>query len=182
MRSLFDEDDREEPKSDADLTLGIGSLLSIFQSDRTLQLRADMMASDELMGLTTAERFKFARDWFEREGLLPEGTPLSWLRQLEHGWTSRRDSAYSYDFHPYPGPITVYRCEWDLDRDNTLGWPESVLHRIEQRALGWEDYCASPEPVDVCVVPGDHNSLVFEPDVERLAAHLRGRLGAIRGE
>ena len=30
MRSLFDEDDREEPKSDADLTLGIGSLLSIF--------------------------------------------------------------------------------------------------------------------------------------------------------
>ena len=30
MRSLFDEDDRGEPKSDADLTLGIGSLLSIF--------------------------------------------------------------------------------------------------------------------------------------------------------
>jgi cell division septation protein DedD len=30
MRSLFDEDAREEPKSDADLTLGIGSLLSIF--------------------------------------------------------------------------------------------------------------------------------------------------------
>ncbi len=30
MNSLFDEDDREEPKSDADLTLGIGSLLSIF--------------------------------------------------------------------------------------------------------------------------------------------------------
>jgi cell division protein FtsN len=30
MKSLFDEDDRDEPKSDADLTLGIGSLLSIF--------------------------------------------------------------------------------------------------------------------------------------------------------
>jgi DedD protein len=30
MKSLFDEEDREEPKSDADLTLGIGSLLSIF--------------------------------------------------------------------------------------------------------------------------------------------------------
>ena len=30
MNSLFDEDDRDEPKSDADLTLGIGSLLSIF--------------------------------------------------------------------------------------------------------------------------------------------------------
>ena len=30
MRSLFDEDPQEEPKSDADLTLGIGSLLSIF--------------------------------------------------------------------------------------------------------------------------------------------------------
>jgi cell division septation protein DedD len=30
MKSLFDEDDLEEPKSDADLTLGIGSLLSIF--------------------------------------------------------------------------------------------------------------------------------------------------------
>lgn len=30
MKSLFDEDDREEPRSDADLTLGIGSLLSIF--------------------------------------------------------------------------------------------------------------------------------------------------------
>jgi DedD protein len=30
MRSLFDENEREEPKSDADLTLGIGSLLSIF--------------------------------------------------------------------------------------------------------------------------------------------------------
>src|ERR1700748_2459573 len=31
MKSLFEEEDyREEPKSDADLTLGIGSLLSIF--------------------------------------------------------------------------------------------------------------------------------------------------------
>jgi cell division septation protein DedD len=30
MRSLFDEDGQEEQKSDADLTLGIGSLLSIF--------------------------------------------------------------------------------------------------------------------------------------------------------
>ncbi|HEY3989934.1 MAG TPA: SPOR domain-containing protein [Acidobacteriaceae bacterium] len=30
MNSLFDEDNHEEPKSDADLTLGIGSLLSIF--------------------------------------------------------------------------------------------------------------------------------------------------------
>lgn len=30
MSTLFEEDDREEPKSDADLTLGIGSLLSIF--------------------------------------------------------------------------------------------------------------------------------------------------------
>ncbi|HEX4309935.1 MAG TPA: SPOR domain-containing protein [Acidobacteriaceae bacterium] len=30
MNSLFEEDDRDEPKSDADLTLGIGSLLSIF--------------------------------------------------------------------------------------------------------------------------------------------------------
>jgi DedD protein len=30
MNSLFDEDDRDEPRSDADLTLGMGSLLSIF--------------------------------------------------------------------------------------------------------------------------------------------------------
>jgi DedD protein len=30
MSSLFEDGDREEPKSDADLTLGIGSLLSIF--------------------------------------------------------------------------------------------------------------------------------------------------------
>jgi DedD protein len=30
MKSLFDEDDQEAPRSDADLTLGIGSLLSIF--------------------------------------------------------------------------------------------------------------------------------------------------------
>jgi DedD protein len=30
MNTLFDEDDRDETKSDADLTLGIGSLLSIF--------------------------------------------------------------------------------------------------------------------------------------------------------
>ncbi len=30
MNSLFDDDDREEPGSNADLTLGIGSLLSIF--------------------------------------------------------------------------------------------------------------------------------------------------------
>jgi cell division septation protein DedD len=30
MRSIFNEEDQEEPKSDADLTLGMGSLLSIF--------------------------------------------------------------------------------------------------------------------------------------------------------
>jgi thioesterase domain-containing protein/acyl-coenzyme A synthetase/AMP-(fatty) acid ligase len=159
----------------------ISALLTIFQNERTLQFRADMMASDELMSMSSAERFKFARDWFEREGLLAPGTPLSWLRQLEHSWSARLAATYDYEFQPYPGPITLLRTAWDLERHHVHDWPEAMRRRVLQPALGWEDYCTHPGPIRVHTVPGEHATLVYGDGAAALAAHLVRMVAEVTG-
>src|SRR6185312_2748349 len=67
-----------------------------------------------------------------------------------------------YAPRPYAGPVTLYRAS-HVDASFEHAGP----------ALGWEGLV---EGMAIVEVPGDHDSLVLEPNVSAVTAHLRDTL------
>jgi thioesterase domain-containing protein len=68
-----------------------------------------------------------------------------------------------YQPAPYAGQVTLFRAQ---DAGPTA--------RAAGVDLGWGPFVAGG--IDVTEVPGDHDSLILEPNVDALAAQLRARL------
>jgi len=85
----------------------------------------------------------------------------------------------TYDLRPYPGVITLYRPK--LTPLHVFG-PDRQIN-VDRRFIyhdnGWGPWCRR---VDVTEVPGDHDSMVLEPAVRVLAAHLREVIEEASGE
>ena len=78
-----------------------------------------------------------------------------------------------YETQPYAGDITLYRPQLSAAprlRPGPADQRRPPVHLRRQR-LG----PASAEQVDVIEVPGDHDSMVLEPNVRVVAGHLPGR-------
>jgi thioesterase domain-containing protein len=78
-----------------------------------------------------------------------------------------------YDVRHYPGTITLFRPR--LDESHVLG-PGRVANKVRELVFhdnGWSAHC---QRVDVFEMPGDHDSMVLEPNVRVLAARLRERI------
>lgn len=78
-----------------------------------------------------------------------------------------------YQVHHYPGTITLFRPK--LDESHVLG-PGRVANKVRELVYhdnGWGALC---QRVDVHEMPGDHDSMVLEPNVRVLAARLRERI------
>jgi thioesterase domain-containing protein/acyl carrier protein len=78
-----------------------------------------------------------------------------------------------YDVRHYPGTITLFRPK--LDETHVLG-PGRVANKVRELVYhdnGWSSVC---QRVDVVEMPGDHDSMVLEPNVRVLAARLRERI------
>jgi thioesterase domain-containing protein len=81
---------------------------------------------------------------------------------------------YQWDFQAFSsyrpegrcGPVTVFKA---------VGQPLLASHDPD---LGWN--AASRGPVDVMAIPGNHSSILFEPDVQGLATALRVALDRAR--
>ena len=81
----------------------------------------------------------------------------------------------TYEVRPYAGVITLYRPR--LTPLHVFG-PDrqiNVDRRFVYHDNGWAQFC---ERVDVTEIPGDHDSMVLEPDVRVLSAHLRHAIDA----
>jgi amino acid adenylation domain-containing protein len=79
---------------------------------------------------------------------------------------SLAQAARSYRPSAYPGSITVFRaCSPDAPHptEGTLGWARVALGGV-----------------DVCEVPGEHLTIMHEPQVDELARNLRVRLDRAR--
>lgn len=75
-----------------------------------------------------------------------------------------------YDTKPYEGVITLYRPKLTplhvLSKDRQV----DINRRYVYHDNGWSRFC---ERVDVTETPGDHDSMVLEPNVRVLSANLR---------
>jgi thioesterase domain-containing protein len=93
---------------------------------------------------------------------MPHELTLTQVKRSLHNFRSRVRAAKDYVPEPYPGKVTLFKCDHieprdveTLEADPTWGWGE-----------------ISSEPVDVHHVPGSHESMVLEPDVRVLAEKL----------
>jgi acyl transferase domain-containing protein/thioesterase domain-containing protein len=78
-----------------------------------------------------------------------------------------------YQMRHYPGPMVLFRPK--LDRAYVLG-PGRVLDSAKEWV--WEDngFGAYVDAIEVHEMPGDHDSMVLEPNVRVMAARLRACL------
>jgi len=82
----------------------------------------------------------------------------------------------AYEIENYPGVVTLYRPP--LAPHHVFG-PDRQINANRwfiYEDNGWGRFC---ERVDVTEVPGSHDSMVLEPNVRVLAAHLRKQLDGV---
>lgn len=74
------------------------------------------------------------------------------------------EASAKYRPKPYPGPVTLYRA----------GNIHASFRHVGPK-LGWDEVAPAME---VCVIPGDHDSLVYDPNVDIMISHLKRALRA----
>lgn len=132
------------------------AVLRLFPLEVTAPLRA---RREEVRRESPEARLRHVRDTLQAAGLVPDGTPLDWIERIQLGYRARRQAVRRWEPKPYAGRITYFR-----GRDQPDG-PGA------DPGFGWGPYAA--EPVEVHHVPGDHDSLIAEPNVAELARALR---------
>jgi len=96
-----------------------------------------------------------------------QGVPLP-LELRDHVITKQfYEAAERYRPEPYDGEVTLYRAREIAD----------VFAHVGPK-LAWDDVLPKME---IKEIPGDHDSLVLEPNVQMLVADLRDTLARVRG-
>lgn len=91
------------------------------------------------------------------------------LRSKEIGAAFRR-ALGRYELRAYPGVVTLFRPKLDVAHVLAPGRMTNAQREFLFHDNGWGAHAAG---VDVHEVPGDHDSMVLEPNVRVLAAKLR---------
>jgi amino acid adenylation domain-containing protein len=134
------------------------ALLGAFARNLGLTVADPRRALRELRRLSPEERLARILGEAQRAGLLPESFDLPRLRRLWAVFQTGVEALVRYRPRPYPGRITLVRAA------ETTGGEDP----------GWELLAAGG--LAVCTVPGDHFTLLCEPNVGRLAEQLRAHL------
>ncbi|HJP91753.1 MAG TPA: amino acid adenylation domain-containing protein [Pyrinomonadaceae bacterium] len=144
------------------------------------QLTRYSMKDEELRPLTQAlqkldanDQLQYVIDYFVERDLAGANVDMDYafafLKRHLRVFRTRIRVTHRYDPAVYPGHITVFRGSEEPPEvrglDPTKGWGE-----------------LSTQPVDVHIVPGNHETMGLEPNVKMLSAQLQSCLDAIRTE
>ena len=101
-------------------------------------------------------------------GLIPVDIEASQARRLIELCKSDFRASRNYVLHRYPGRVTLFKASEDPS-GNPL-----------DPTLGWSDWAEGG--VDVQIVPGNHATMVYKPNVETLAEKLAACIDLVRPE
>jgi len=138
-------------------------LLTIAEYVRGLR-GADLgVTAGDLAPLGPEEKLRFFVERLRAAGVVHAGADgLAQLRRLLRVYKTNVRGYRTYRPRPFPGTVTLFRAE-AAGFDPSLGTD-----------LGWSGH--TPLPVAVHEVPGDHITLLAEPNVAVLAGRLRAGL------
>ncbi len=91
-------------------------------------------------------------------GLIPADIEASQAHRLIDLCKSDFRASRNYVLHRYPGRVTLFKASDDLSGN------------LLDATLGWSDWAEGG--VDVQLVPGNHATMVYKPNVETLAEKL----------
>lgn len=94
----------------------------------------------------------------KKAGLIPADIEASQAHRLIELCKSDFRASRNYVLHRYPGRVTLFKASEDLSGN------------LLDPTLGWSDWAEGG--VDVQLVPGNHATMVYKPNVETLAAKL----------
>jgi amino acid adenylation domain-containing protein len=148
-----------------DEELDDASLLAAKAADAGLPIN-----EEELRGLEPDERLRYFLDQGRKCRLIPADYDLEQASRLLRVYKTNVRALRLYNPRGSVNRVTLFRAIEMLEA--SVG-PTSENSALDA-TLGWSKF--SSEPVEVYDVPGDHMSMMTEPDVEALADILRQSL------
>jgi thioesterase domain-containing protein len=118
---------------------------------------------EDLAGRAADEQIRLFVERIQRAGVMHAEDSFGQVRRLLRVYRANVRAYRAYRARPYPGPITVLYAAAEADPDG-------------HGDLGWSAF--TPFPVDTRAVPGDHVTMLAEPNVRVLAETLRACLRA----
>ncbi len=164
---IFDTPFHKQVASESDLELS-SVLLELAQLYEWYFDKRVELSYDKLQSLQPDEQFTYLAACLQEANLFPPGSGVKLLRgAVEVIQTSGRIVYTPQDVIAVP--VTLFRAG-----DEHVLWAD-----IPDATLGWGDVMG--ESLECHVLPGDHNTMMMEPQVQALAVHLSTRLGQANG-
>ncbi|NEQ72232.1 MAG: amino acid adenylation domain-containing protein [Okeania sp. SIO2C9] len=116
------------------------------------------VSCEQLQQLMPEERLGYVLEQAKIFDLLPEEVRVEDLENLFEVFQATAIASYNYEARPYPGNIVLFNASQqliDVGGDPTLGWRDFVAGEIE-----------------IHEIPGEHFSIIREPQVRVLAERL----------
>jgi amino acid adenylation domain-containing protein len=129
----------------------------------------------EFQQLDLDAQLKIVLTCLRQAQLLPPGASLDQARRLMDVFKTNVAALASYLPQPYAGPITLFKTDAPLAAEPSA--EPSAETASDDPSMGWQQL--SDQPVAIYNVPGTHETLIFEPHVQVLAAQLRACLDAL---
>jgi amino acid adenylation domain-containing protein len=124
---------------------------------------------DEIKHLDREGQINYLIDYLRQNGLLSEDMDEGWIGRYLEGLRARERAVLVYKPDYCEGRITLFRAS-EIEPDAVEMNQQQGLD-INDPSLGWEQLAS--EPVEVHYIPGFHDTIMFEPNVEFLAAKLK---------
>jgi len=136
---------------------------------QSLGLRVDRVdvSPDQLLEMNTDEKLALILDAAKQQFLLPHQIELTDLQRHFNVYRANLRAFWHYRPQPQRVRITLFRAD------------EHVRQNGHDEALGWD--ALTDEKVEVCIVPGDHYTLLAGPHVSVLAEHMQASLDKAEG-
>jgi thioesterase domain-containing protein len=134
-------------------------LLTDFLDDAGFRIDTPDFTSERFRQRTLDEQLAYVLGIAKAHAVLPPDTQLADIRRLFHVYKTNQLADRSYVTPPIPCPATLFKASEQ---------PEQRRNEIidRWRALG-------PAGIDVELIPGDHYSILREPNVEFLAESVK---------
>lgn len=124
------------------------------------------LSYDKLAQLQTEQQLDYFLEQAKQMELVPPDEELSQIQSLLHRYRSNLQTVLDYTPKPYTGTINLFRAETEIARE--FGSLFNLLSTVYQKpALGWDEYAQIP--VQVFTIPGDHYTMLSNPQVQVLA-------------
>ncbi len=134
------------------------------------------LTPNELRGLLLEEQVDLALGRAKEAGILGGEIDAALLHRFIRGYEPRMRAMQRYRARPYPGSIDLFRPH-ELDPEELRHASAERRKRLADPALGWGAFAAGG--VEVCYVPGQHETMTAEPHVRELAKALKSRIGQV---